>query len=279
VLADGSAEVPRNYVTNRPYTGINSLLLACTPYDRPYFLTFNQAKAKGGSIRKGAKGAIVVFWQISRMEKEEKDILGNATHKRVNVPLLRYYHVYNVADVEGLPVELPERRTAEVMAETELTAACDTVVAGYLNGPQLVSTNSTRAFYSPARDLVNVPRSTTFESPQAYYHVLFHELIHSTGHANRLNRKELVETEGYGGDNYSKEELTAELGACFLSAHCGLPFEQDVSLLQNAVAYLHHWLTALRNDKTLFVRAAGQAQKAANYILGTVAEEIVEAES
>lgn len=268
VLADGSSEVPRNYVTDRPYTGINSMLLACAPYERPYYMTFNQAKAKGGTIRKGAKGAIVVFWQVSQFEKEEQNKQGETTHKKVGVPLLRYYHVYNIADVEGITLELPERRAADSVAETDIITACGAVVDGYSNGPTIINRDPRRAYYSPGFDLVNMPRLVAFESPQAYYQVFFHELIHSTGHRDRLNRKELVETEGFGGENYSKEELTAELGACFLSAHCGIQLEADKTLLQNSAAYLQGWLSALRNDKTLFVRAAGQAQKAANYVLG-----------
>ena len=276
ILADGSSEVPRNFVTNRPYTGINSMLLACTPFDRPYFMTFNQAKAKGGTIRKGAKGGIVVFWQVSQLEKEEINKQGETTRKKIGIPLLRYYHVYNVADVEDVTLDLPERRAADTVAENDIIAACSAVVDGYRNGPAFTNRDSRRACYSPAFDTINMPRSAAFESIQAYYQVFFHELIHSTGHRDRLNRKELVETEGFGGENYSKEELIAELGACFLSAHCGIQFEEERKLLENSAAYLRGWLSALRDDKTMFVRAAGQAQKAANYILGHTSEETAE---
>lgn len=272
-LVDGTAELPRNYVTNRPYTGVNSLLLACTPYERPYFMTFNQVKAKGGSIRKGAKGAIVVFWKVLPKDEEVTAKSGETKTKTVHIPLLKPYHVFNVADLEGIDIDLPERRTADHIAEVEQIAACKAVVNGYPNPPKLSNHDPRRACYSPTFDTVNMPRLAAFESPQAYYQVFFHELTHSTGHRDRLNRKELVETEGYGGENYSKEELTAELGACFLSAYCGLQFEQDKDMLKNTAGYLRGWLSALRNDKTLFVRAAGQAQKAANHILGLTAEE------
>ncbi len=272
-LADGTCELPRNYLTNRPYTGINSMLLACTPFDRPYFMTFNQVKAKGGTIRKGAKGAIVVFWKILPKDEEVTFKSGEKKTKTVKIPLLKPYHVFNVADIEGIEFAMPERRTADQIAETEQIAACEAVVAGYPNPPKFSNRDSRRAFYSPTYDVVNMPRLAAFESPQAYFQVYFHELTHSTGHRDRLNRKELVETEGYGGANYSKEELTAELGACFLSAYCGLQFEQDKDMLHNTAGYLRGWLLSLRNDKTLFVRAAGQAQKATNYILGLTAEE------
>ena len=275
-LANGSMEVPRNYVTNRPYTGINSMLLACSPYDRPYFMTFNQAKAKGGSIRKGAKGSIVVFWQVRPYDKEVTNRKGETETKTVGVPLLRFYHVYNVADVEGITLTLPERRQADELTPVEQFTVCERIVAEYPNGPLLVHRDALQAYYSPALDMVNMPKQAAFESPQAYFQVLFHELTHSTGHRDRLNRKELVETEGYGGENYSKEELTAEIGACFLSSHCGINLEQDTTILKNSAAYLRGWLSALRNDKTMLVRAAGQAQKAAFHILGHTPDEVAD---
>lgn len=273
ILEDGSVEVAQNFVSKRAYTGINSVLLGCAQYERPYFLTFKQATELGGSIRKGAKGNLVVFWNVLEKEKEVITKKGETKTKKVGVPLLRHYFVFNVADVEGVTVELPKLLPAEVVTEAYRIEACETVYAGYANAPNIVHRDPSRAFYSPLFDYVNMPRPSAFDCPEAYYSVLFHELVHSTGHRDRLNREELVHSDGFGGEQYAKEELTAEIGACYLASRCGLDLT-DNRLLVNSAAYLQHWLLSLKGDKTLIFRASGQAQKAADYVLKGVAEEV-----
>lgn len=191
----------------------------------------------------------------------------------MGVPLLKHYFVFNVADVEGVTIDLPELKTPDVLDEVYSYNACDAVYAGYSNAPEIVHIDPARAYYSPLLDVVNMPRPTAFDCLEAYYCVLFHELIHSTGHRDRLNREELVHSDGFGGELYAKEELTAEIGACYLASNCGLDLT-DKRLLTNAAAYLQNWLSALKGDKTLIFRASGQAHKAVNYVLNDVPEEI-----
>ena len=94
---------------------------------------------------------------------------------------------------------------------------------------------------------------------------MFHELTHSTGHSSRLNRKGITELAAFGGENYSKEELVAEIGAAMLVSHADIPAKRA---FRNSVAYLQSWLRALKSDNKMIVWAAGQAEKAAKYILG-----------
>lgn len=273
ILKDGRVEVAQNYVSKRPYTGINSVLLGCASYERPYFLTFKQATELGGNIRKGARGNLVVFWNVLEKEKEVTNTKGETKTQKVGVPLLRHYFVFNVADVEGITINLPDLKTPDALDEVYCYSACDAVYAGYAGAPKIVNVDPARAYYSPLLDVVNMPRPTAFDCLEAYYCVMFHELIHSTGSRDRLNREELVHSDGFGGELYAKEELTAEIGACYLASSCGLDLT-DHRLLTNAAAYLQNWLSALKGDKTLIFRASGQAQKAVNYILNDVPEEI-----
>ena len=278
ILENGQVEVARNYVSKRNYTGINSVLLGCASYERPYYLTFKQATELGGNIRKGAKGNLVVFWNVLEKEKEvtnRKDETGRRSGKtkKVGVPLLKHYFVFNVADVDGITIELPKLLPPDAISEAHRIEACDAVYASYANAPNIVHRDPARAFYSPLFDYVNMPRPSAFDCPEAYYSVLFHELVHSTGHRDRLNREELVQSDGFGGERYAKEELTAEIGACYLAGSCGLDLT-DHRLLTNAAAYLQNWLTALKGDKTLIFRASGQAQKAVDYVLNGVNEEV-----
>lgn len=243
--------LPRNLISHKPYRGINAFLLLAMSYESPHWLTFRQATALGGSVRKGEKACPVVFWKQLKIEDKESD-------ETKRIPLLRYYHVFNVAQCDGLkalpaPTEEPTDRPAkpeEILAK--------------MPQPPVVKHGLTRAFYSPLEDWVGLPDRERFANQEGYYATLYHELVHSTGHEKRLNRASMKESTGYGSNPYCREELVAEMGAAFL---CG---EAEIAerIVENSAAYIQGWLTQLQNDKTLLVQAAAQAQKAADFILG-----------
>lgn len=248
--------LPRNYATGAAYSGINAFLLHFSGA-LPFFLTFKQALALGGNVRKGAKGYPVVYYNVSVRENEQ-------TGKEEKLPFLKYYTVFSVEDVEGIEFNLPE---VERHAHTPIEAA-EAIVAGWHERPAIEHLHQ-RAYYSPSLDMVNMPARDTFTTGEGYYATLFHELTHSTGHASRLNRPDLTAGEGKLSASYAREELTAEMGASFLCAAAGLDTAQTE---ENAVAYIQTWLERLKNDKKLVLQAASKAQRAAKLILGVVEE-------
>jgi hypothetical protein len=125
-----------------------------------------------------------------------------------------------------------------------------------------------RACYSPSLDKITMPESKFFESGEAYYSTLFHELTHATGHLSRLNRKEISGVISFGSDPYSREELVAEMGAAFLSGFC----EIENATINRSASYIQNWLERLKDDRKLVVQAAAQAQKSCDYILDVKAE-------
>jgi hypothetical protein len=135
-------------------------------------------------------------------------------------------------------------------------------MAGYLAGHNApsVSYGGSRACYSPSADRLSLPERSSFESAETFYSTAFHELTHSTGHASRLARKDLLEFHRFGDASYSREELVAEMGAAMLSAVAGI-HQTTVPL---SAAYLASWLKVLRGDSRMIVTAAAQAQKAAD---------------
>ncbi|HUN01240.1 MAG TPA: zincin-like metallopeptidase domain-containing protein [Niabella sp.] len=265
-----SKGLPKNIITGKPYRGWNTLYLnfitLIKEYASPYFLTFKQAQAKGGRIRKGEKGFRIIYWV--KIEDKQGDDTDTATPEETRrlrlVP--RQYIVFNISQTEG--IAFPEA-TAPAAHTIDSLAACDQMVAGMPNAPE-IQYKGDEAWYSPTLDLVNMPEKNLFKSTARHYSTLFHELGHSTGHASRLNRREVVNSDGFGGELYSREELTAELTAGFLCAIGGI--EQET--LTNSAAYIQGWLKSLKNDKTLVVKAAAQAQKAADYILNRIPEEV-----
>ena len=247
----GKAGIPKNLASGKEYRGVNVFLLHCLAYESPYFLTFKQAKQRGGHVWKGEKGCPVVFWKWLDVEEQE-----SGEPKRV--PLLRYYIVFNVVQCEGVEapaLDVPEREHTPV-------EAAERIVTAMPKRPAIRHGHS-GASYSPVQDIVKMPRPEVFESEEAYYSTLFHELTHSTGHASRLDRKLDCDLAAFGSPDYSREELVAEMGAAFLCGKVGI---LDRRLDQSA-AYIDGWLRRLRNDRRLVVTAAAQAQRAADYIL------------
>src|ERR1035437_419035 len=242
---------PRNFVSQRPYRGINVFLLHAMSYESPLWITFRQASALGGSIRKGEKACPVVFWKQLAIENKE----SGETDK---IPMLRYYHVFNASQCDGLKIG-----TEPVEAPVNGIIKPDEIVAN-MPQPPSIKHGMAHAYYAPREDCVGVPARERFERTEDYYSTVFHELVHSTGHEKRLNRSTLTESAGFGSNPYCKEELIAEMGAAFL---CGQA-EIGERTIDNSAAYLNGWLEQLRHDKMLIVQAAAQAQKAADYILG-----------
>lgn len=245
---------PRNLVSKKPYRGINVFLLHAMHYESPLWLTFKQAQELGANVRKGEKACPVVFWK--QLEIEDKE-----THEIEKVPLMRIYSLFNVAQVDGLK-DVPAPEAGAVLSKPAEIVA---------NMPQrpLIKYGMAKAFYSPAGDFVGMPDRERFAGEDEFYSVLFHELTHSTGHESRLNRPTITEANGFGSEEYSKEELVAEMGAAFLCGQAGIA-ERTIN---NSAAYIQNWLEALKNDNKLIVQAAAQAQRAADFILGTKFEE------
>ena len=250
--------LPRNLVSGKSYRGINVFLLLAMSYESPFWLTFRQALQLGGGVRKGERSCPIVFWKQMTIEDKESG-------EPQKIPLLRYYSVFNVAQCDGLKIG-----TEPVVETVNSIVMPDEIVAQMPQRP-FIKHGMTRAFYSPREDYVGLPLRERFECAEGYYATLFHELVHATGHELRLNRATLTEKAGFGSNPYCKEELIAEMGAAFL---CGQT-EIVGRIIDNSTAYIKNWLEQLRNDKTLIVAAAAQAQKAADFILGNEPESSV----
>ncbi len=245
----GGHQAPQNFISRKAYRGINLFLLNATGYTCPFWLTFKQVQSLNGRVKKGEKSFPVVFWKI--LEDAE-----NGETKKIT--FLRYHSVFNVAQCEGITIPA----SPETNGTFQPIEKCEQVVTNMPRRPA-IEHGGGRACYSPLADKVSLPESKSFESSEAYYGTLFHELTHATGHVSRLNRKEVTDPSQYGSNLYSREELVAEMGAAFLYGHSGI---ENTTLNQSA-SYIQHWLERLRDDRKLVVHAAAQAQKACDFIL------------
>lgn len=249
------AGIPMNLISKRPYRGINLWLLLSLNYERNLFLTWEQLKKIGGSVNQGQHGHIVLFWKQVSKKPEELDGSG----KPKQIPMLRYYKVFNIEQCRDIPQNLVPELTKEEFNPIE---RCEAVVSGMPDCPA-IRHKEQKAFYHAGEDYINMPKKKSFSSPEGYYATLFHELVHSTGVEKRLNRPTVTEMAEFGSDQYSIEELIAELGSAYLCASSGI-LDLEVG---NAAAYIQGWLKKLQNDKRFVVLASGQAQKAVDFIL------------
>lgn len=245
-----------NACTGKAYRGINQLNLAMVSADLQLdnadmrFLTFNQAKAKGWSVKKGSKSvAQVVYFSI--IEKEAQcDDSEQPEEGSTKFPLLKFSSVFHASQIDGIP-ELP----AVQKVNFEPNAIAEKIIS---KSNAKIIEHSSEAFFSSS-DYIAIPHKDKFKSLGGYYGVLLHELAHWTGHPSRLNRG-VFNT--FGSEEYAREELVAELASVFLCAETGIEYVSG-----NHTAYIQNWIKALKNDPLEIKRASAKAMDAVDYLL------------
>jgi antirestriction protein ArdC len=253
----------RNYVSRKPYRGINTLLLSGMPYICPYWATFRQITERKQYIKAGEKGSMIVFFH-----SWYEDAHGNRSPEKkpgyTERWALKYYRVWNIEQTT-----IPWSAKENGIPPSEYASA-ERILEGYVppRGPRIQQ--DAEAWYALISDTVGIPPKEAFHQIDGYYSALFHELVHSTGHESRIGREM---KNHFGSERYSKEELIAEIGAAFLCARAGIE-----STIENSAAYIQNWMKALRDDTHLIVNASAAAQKAADYIINEQAEEKGDAE-
>jgi antirestriction protein ArdC len=244
--ADSSAD--KNLVSQKPYQGINRLLLGMSSmvkgYSVPVWASFKQWQSLGANVKKGEKGTKIVFYSpVTKQDKQTGDI--------EKYSVLKTYFVFNAAQVEGIDIVPVEPVTAEF-------TAVELAEQRIIKTGAAISHGGDAAFYMPSADRIQLPHKSAFNSEANYYATAFHELAHWTGSKNRLDRD--LDKGRFGNPAYAFEELVAEMSAAFLCADYGIEGE-----LRHA-GYIGHWLKALREDSKAVFKAAALAQKAADYI-------------
>jgi antirestriction protein ArdC len=248
--------LPQNASTGRTYSGINILLLwsAAIEQGRPSqrWLTFKQALALGGNVRKGEKGTTVVYADTFVPKAEQVKASASGEDAR-RVGFLKRFTVFHVEQCEGLPAD-PD--APQLPGRTEVLSHVDAAIAA--TGAD-IRIGGDMAFYSPSHDFIQVPPQQAYFEPIDWYRTVLHELGHLSGHSSRLNR----DFSGrHGSQAYAREELVAELCSAFLCAELGV-----VPTVRHA-DYLGAWLEILQGDNRAIFQAASMASKAAEFVMG-----------
>jgi len=258
------ALLPRNAKTKQAYRGSNIFNLGITQTDsnhtHPMWGTYKMWQELGGQVQKGERGTIIVHW--SSMEKEIIGPNGTIETRRYMRP--RLHNVFNIDQVSGVD---PEKYALPVLSDEQRVQRMDSIIEE-LGATIRESTNmptrnggfGLRAFYNPTDDSISLPPFSTFTEPLGYYQTAMHELVHWTGHSQRLNRLDMNE---FGNQDYAYEELVAEFGSAFLMGVLGMEAEPQ----QNHSEYIKGWKRKIKDDPDTVKNAISDAQKAVNYIL------------
>ena len=276
---------PKNLVSKSDYHGANWLLLSSMNYPSPFWCTFLQAKQLGGNVRKGEAALPVIYADKILIDPESGKSISSADRKNGQLPedarpvhFLKYFNCFNLTQCDNIP-----ESKIPVLTETDRRPAvlsAETIISFYVNGKGCrLFENTTidsdiervRAFYRPSSDIIGVPPSSSFSSRDAHYATLFHEMIHSTGHSSRLDRNM---TTPFGSPAYAREELTAEIGATYLCALCGI----TDTTVDSSASYIDFWIKILKADSSMVVQCSSSARKAVEFILGHPFESFIEKE-
>lgn len=253
---------PHNPATGTVYHGGNRLHLAFVAASRGFddsrWCTFNQIRDKGWHLKKGAKSALIEKWKTFAIMEEneetgEKEITGRYPR------LVGCWRVFNACEVEGIPPEVGPHHvsdhTASIAENLIASSRCLIIEHPVYAG---------QAAYAPLRDRILIAPRATFRSDETFTRVLMHEMTHSTGHPDALNRPSSTK---FGSPEYAQEELVAELGSLFMSADLGIQSDDmEGEFYENHVSYLKSWIGALENDPDYLFKAASQADRASAYL-------------
>lgn len=245
-----------NRVSKKPYSILNQMLLK---YNGEY-ATFKQWQELGGHIRKAEKSEIIVFWKMYPIKEKQDD----GTEIIKTIPLLKYINVFHISQVDGV-----EPLKQKVTHDIEPIDKAEKILNDYWNRENITieHVKGDKAFYSPMFDKIQLPLFEQFKQSEEYYSTAFHESVHSTMKTSRCNRQEdrKGKVVSFGSEEYSKEELVAEVGSAQLMNIVGI---ETTKSFRNSTAYIQSWLKVLRNDNKFIVSASSKAEKAVNYILG-----------
>lgn len=257
-----------------PYKGINQFILSAKAIDKGWvnkWYTFAQVSKLGGRVNKGEKSTDVYLWKVnfaveiagktqyfSRLE----DVPSNLQKDAKKVFYLQVFKVFSISQTD-LPLDTPSQPVE--VSELEADAHAEAILEAWCKEVTLKHSGQGRAYYSPSGDFIHMPAKTTeqWKSNGDYYKVFFHEAIHSTGHKTRLDR--LDKMASFGSDEYSKEELVAELGALYLEAITGI--QTAIDDFKNSQAYINGWISKFKSDPKLILSASTKAHEAVELIL------------
>lgn len=292
-FTEGTLSWPKN-LSGREYNGMNALMLMmeCEQkgYRIPVFMTFDRIQKMNDEkpddprvcVMRGEKSFPVFITTFTVVNDETKDKIKFDDYKQLSAdeqakyhvyPKLRVYNVfnvdqtnlaesrpetYNILKAENLP---PERKATEGMEFKFLPV--DRMIEQNRWICPITPQHQDDAYYSISKKQIVVPEKTQFKDSESYYGTLFHEMVHSTGAEDQLNR---LKPSAFGSAEYAREELVAELGSALIATRYGM----EKHLKEDSAAYLKNWLDQLHESPEFLKTTLLDVKKASAMVTGKV---------
>jgi putative DNA primase/helicase len=259
--------LPMNPLTGKRYKGINAIQLMSQNHTDQRWMTYKQAISLDAQVRKGEKGTVIQYWKFTD-EQNKTDDNGNLLldnngkpvkeEIKLERPRVFFTTVFNAEQIDGLPPieKKPPQWNAHERAEKILQAS----------GAVIRHIPENKAFYSPSNDYIKLPDKHLFSTADEYYATAFHELGHWTGHYSRLARDL---SDPFGSQGYAKEKLRAEISSMILGDELGIGHDPG-----QRAAYVNSWIKILQDEPLEIFRAAADAEKIQEYVLGLEQKQI-----
>jgi antirestriction protein ArdC len=250
---------PINFMSRKPYRGINTLCLWAASQAKGYesgkWGTYKQFQERGAQVRRGEKSTTVCFWKWANNTTEPQDSEDTKTGSRLL--FTRGYSVFNAAQVDGY--------TPKAEPDVPLPERIDRAEQFFRGIGADLRHGGNRAYYSVDGDYIQMPPFGAFKENVSYYSTLAHEHTHYTAKDNRCDRQL---GKRFGDMAYAAEELVAEIGAAFTLAHLGLSTEPR----EDHAQYIASWLKVLKADSKAIFTAASRAQQATDWLVARVGD-------
>lgn len=265
----GTYGFAKNFKTGHVYTGINFLFMNyVSEHPIPYYLSYKQAKALGGNVKKGAKAEYIFFYKGyykdangNNISESDSNLPQYENTNLTPVRFLKCYPVFNIEDTEGIEWERPQ----QVERPNKPIEKCEAIIQNMPEQPTFKLVDANRAFYYPDEDIINVPDIKQFENSEFFYRTTFHEIAHWTGAEKRLARVGIIEAIEQGSDRYAEEEMIAELTSNYILNIAGVA---SIDAMEVSAGYLKGWISRLKEDPKILFRVAPKAQTATQFIFG-----------
>jgi antirestriction protein ArdC len=241
---------PRNIVSNKPYSGFNSFITYCAPYESPIWGTYKQWQEKGAQVKKGEKATHIIY-ASKFLPKDQKNLPEN---EQKTAFCLKPYAIFNS---EQTDYEMPELELNPIQSSADVHADAEVFVS---NTGAIIQHLGNSAFYSPMTDSITMPPLEQFFTTSDYYGTLLHELTHWTRHKTRLNRS--FNQKRFGDSGYAQEELVAELSSALLCAMIGI----DAEPRADHAKYINNWIQAINDNESAMLTAFSHATKAVEFL-------------
>ena len=255
-----TSSLPKNKITDTKYKGFNLYMLyrigKYKGYTMPEWAGWNQWINSGERIRfdERKNGSQILVPHLKEIEK----IDGSKTKEMF---FLRK-NVFNIEQTEGYDynAKLPKRKDID-------TVLIHKQIENLKQEWNLNIKIGTSAYYDSNQTISLPPiedyKGNDIQKHNDYYSVLFHELIHWTGHSSRLDRK-VYQSYHKNKNARSKEELIAEIGSALMCNHYGL----EVNIREDHTRYIHSWAEYLTDKPNALITCTNQAYKAYEYLIG-----------